>query len=220
MWLSEYNPWKYNPLAKQFGTKRVGSADCYSIGEMNLHSFDEHADVLAKTRAACVGELERLIAKVSECLAAGGKIMFLGNGGSASDAQHLSTELAVRFVRVRRALAALALGTNIAELTACANDFGFERVFSRQIEALGRPGDVLIALSTSGKSPNVVAAVRTAKELGIFTVAFTGESGGELMGLSDLLIAVPSTTTARIQEMHALLGHIMCEGIETQLGIG
>jgi len=114
----------------------------------------------------------------------------------------------------------MALGTNIAELTACANDFGFERTFSRQIEAVGRPGDVVIALSTSGNSPNVVAAVQAAKELGIFTVAFTGESGGELRGKADLLIAVPSATTARIQEMHALLGHILCEGIETQLGIG
>lgn len=181
---------------------------------MNPDSFDEHAEVLAKTRLTCVADLERLIVKVKESLAAGGKILFFGNGGSASDAQHLAAELSVRFVRERRALAGLALGANISEVTACGNDFGFERIFARQIEALGKAGDVAIAFSTSGKSANVVAAVLAAKERGIFTVAFTGESGGELQGLVDLLIAVPSRTTARIQEMHSLLGHVLCEGIE------
>ncbi len=187
---------------------------------MNLKSFDEHSEVLRKTRAACTSGLELLVAKVSERLAAGGKVLFLGNGGSASDALHLATELSVRFVKQRRALAGLALGANVAELTACANDFGFDSIFARQIEALGQPGDVVIALSTSGTSPNVVAAVRAAKERGIFTAAFTGETGGELRGLADLVIAVPSRTTARIQEMHSLLGHLLCEGIEEALGIG
>lgn len=181
---------------------------------MNFDSFDEHLDVLGKTRATCAAELERLIAKVAGSLAAGGKILFFGNGGSASDAQHLAAELSVRFVKQRRALAGLALGANVSEVTACGNDFGFDQVFARQIEALGRAGDVAIAISTSGKSPNIVAAVRAAKELGLFTVALTGESGGELRGLVDLLIAVPSRTTARIQEMHSLLGHLVCEGIE------
>ena len=183
-------------------------------------SFDEHVEVVAKTRVACAAELECLVAKVSERLSAGGKILFLGNGGSASDAQHLATELSVRFVRHRRALAGLALGANISEVTACGNDMGFDRIFARQIEALGLPGDVVIALSTSGKSGNIVAAIRAAKQRAIFTAAFTGESGGELRGLVDLLIAVPSTTTARIQEMHSLLGHLLCEGIEKTLEIG
>lgn len=186
---------------------------------MNLYAFDEHAEVLAKTRAACAEQLELLIVKVSDSLATGGKVLFFGNGGSASDALHLATELSVRFVKTRRALAGLALGANVAEMTACGNDFGFEQVFARQIEALGRPGDVAIALSTSGNSANVVVAVKAAKEWGIYTVAFTGESGGELRGLADLLIAVPSKTTARIQEMHSLLGHVMCEGVEAKLGI-
>jgi D-sedoheptulose 7-phosphate isomerase len=181
---------------------------------MNLHSFDEHAEVLARTRAACIPALELLTAKVVDSLAAGGKILFLGNGGSASDAQHLAAELSVRFVKQRRALAGLALGANVAEVTACGNDFGFDQVFARQIEALGRPGDVAIAFSTSGTSPNIVAAMRAARKLSLFTVAFTGESGGELRGLVDLLIAIPSKTTARVQEMHALLGHLLCEGIE------
>jgi len=189
-------------------------------GEMKLNSFDEHAEVLAKTRTACAAALGVLIDRVSEALLAGGKILFLGNGGSASDAQHLATELSVRFVKERRALAGLALGTNLSELTACGNDFGFDQIFARQIEALARPGDIVIALSTSGKSPNAVTAVRAAKERSIYTAAFTGESGGELRGLADLVIAVPSKTTARIQEMHALLGHVLCEGVEAKLGIG
>ena len=186
---------------------------------MNLNAFDEHVEVLTKTRGACAEPLESLIAKVSDSLGAGGKILFFGNGGSASDALHLATELSVRFVKQRRALAGLALGANVAEMTACGNDFGFEQIFARQIEAVGRAGDVAIALSTSGNSPNVLVAVKAAKERGIYTVAFTGESGGELRGLADLLIAVPSKTTARIQEMHSLLGHVMCEGVEAKLGI-
>ena len=185
---------------------------------MNPNAFDEHVEVLTKTRAACAEQVELLISKVSDSLAAGGKILFFGNGGSASDALHFATELSVRFVKQRRALAGLALGGNVAETTACGNDLGFEQIFARQIEALGRPGDVAIALSTSGRSPNVIAAVKAAKERGIYTVAFTGESGGELRGLADLLIAVPSRTTARIQEMHSLLGHVMCEGVEARLG--
>jgi D-sedoheptulose 7-phosphate isomerase len=184
---------------------------------MHRNSFDECAAVLAKTREACAEPMERLIARVSASLAADGKILFFGNGGSASDAQHLATELSVRFVRTRRAIAGLALGSNIAETTACANDFGFERIFARQIEALGAAGDVAIGLSTSGNSENILAAVEEAKARGIFTVGFTGESGGRLKGAVDLLIAVPSTTTARIQEMHSLLGHILCEGIEREL---
>ncbi|HVY94838.1 MAG TPA: SIS domain-containing protein [Bryobacteraceae bacterium] len=184
---------------------------------MHRNSFDEHAEVLAKTRENCSEPLERLIAKVSESLAAGGKILFFGNGGSASDAQHLAAELSVRFVKTRRALAGLALGSSIAEATACANDFGFERVFARQIEAIGAAGDVAIGLSTSGNSANVVAAVQEARKRGIFTAAFTGQSGGALKEAADLLIAVPSTVTARIQEMHSLLGHILCEGIEREL---
>jgi D-sedoheptulose 7-phosphate isomerase len=187
---------------------------------MKLNSFDEHAELLAKTRAACTGELEQLIVKVAASLAAGGKILFCGNGGSASDAQHLAAELSVRFVKERRALAGLALGTNAAELTACGNDFGFEQVFARQIEAVGRSGDVLIALSTSGRSANILAAVRAAQNCEIYAAAFTGESGGELRGLVELLIAVPGTTTARIQEMHSLLGHVLCEGVEELLSIG
>ncbi len=187
---------------------------------MNLNSFDEHQEVLSRTRVTCAVALDSLIAKAAECLEAGGKILFFGNGGSSSDALHLATELSVRFVRHRRALAGFALGANISEVTACGNDYGFDRVFARQIEALGKPGDMAVGLSTSGKSPNIIAAARAAKERSLFTVGFTGESGGELRSVVDLLIAVPSQTTARIQEMHSLLGHILCEGIEEKLKLG
>jgi D-sedoheptulose 7-phosphate isomerase len=117
-------------------------------------------------------------------------------------------------------LAGLALTTNTSALTACANDYGFEHLFSRQIAALGRPEDVAIGFSTSGNSPNIVTAIMQARQDGIFTAAFTGDSGGKLRGLPDLLIAVPSTSTARIQEMHILLGHLLCQEVEERLGIG
>jgi len=210
--------WNRFLAVQQFDTNTRDST-VVTIGLMQGNSFDECAEVLAKTREICAEPLDRLIAKVSESLAAGGKILFFGNGGSASDAQHLATELSVRFVKTRRSLAGMALGSNLAETTACANDFGFARIFARQIEALGAAGDVAIGLSTSGNSENILAAVEEAKARGIFTVAFTGESGGKLKGVADLLIAVPSTTTARIQEMHGLLGHILCEGIERNLNL-
>jgi D-sedoheptulose 7-phosphate isomerase len=194
---------------------------------MNSHSpadrarlrevFRDHAAVLAETEAACLGELESLIEKAVACLAGGGKILFFGNGGSAADSQHLAAELSIRFVRNRRALAGLALTTDTSALTACANDFGFEHIFSRQIEALGRPGDVAIGFSTSGNSPNVLRGLATARECGLFAVAFTGASGGALREVADLLLAVPSGNTARIQEMHGLLGHAFCQELEERL---
>lgn len=183
------------------------------------NAFGEHGRVLEATQRACREPLEILIEKAAESLQAGGKVLFFGNGGSAADAQHLAAELTVRFVKDRRALAGLALTTDASALTACANDFGFERIFSRQIEALGRAGDIAIGFSTSGSSPNVVMAAQMAREKGLFTVAFTGDSGGKLRDEVDLLIAVPSTKTARIQEMHSLLGHLFCEGIEVKLGL-
>ena len=187
----------------------------------DLHgSIQEHAELLSRTEQACLDVLVRLAETVVACLARGGKVLFFGNGGSAADAQHLAAEFAVRFVRERRPLAGLALTTNTSALTACANDYGFEHLFSRQIAALGRPEDVAIGFSTSGNSPNIVTAIMQARQDGIFTAAFTGDSGGKLRGLPDLLIAVPSTSTARIQEMHILLGHLLCQEVEERLGIG
>jgi D-sedoheptulose 7-phosphate isomerase len=181
--------------------------------------FAEHARVAEATREICLPTLERAVHLVAEGLTAGNKILFFGNGGSAADAQHLAAEFTIRFVIKRPAFAGLALTPDSCVLTACGNDFGFEFLFSRQIEALGRPGDVAVALSTSGNSPNVVEGLRQARKSGLSTVAFTGRTGGKLAPEADVLIAIPSDNTARIQELHIVLGHLLCEEIESRLGM-
>ena len=154
---------------------------------------------------------------VVETLQAGGKVLLMGNGGSAADAQHIAAELVGRFERERRGLPALALTTDTSILTAIGNDFHFDQVFSRQIEALARPGDLVIGLSTSGNSPNVLEAVRVAKERGIKTIALAGKDGGKLSRQADIAIVVPSQNTARIQEVHITVGHIICAAVDTFL---
>lgn len=145
--------------------------------------------------------------------------MFFGNGGSAADAQHLAAELTVRYKLSRSAIAAIALSTDTSVLTAAANDLGFDQVFARQLEALGRPGDVAIAISTSCKSPNVIAALKQARSMGLVTATLGGKGGGELAGLADHFLVVPSDTTARIQEMHIILGQMLCGALELELGL-
>lgn len=148
---------------------------------------------------------------------AGRKVLFFGNGGSAADAQHLAAEFVGRFVRERRALAALALTTDSSAMTAIGNDYSYERVFARQLEALGSSGDVAVGISTSGNSPNVLAAIRAAKTMGIITVGLTGLRGGDLRSSVDYCMGVPSDRTPRIQEAHILIGHILCEIVEEEL---
>lgn len=155
-----------------------------------------------------------------EAVRNGNRILFCGNGGSAADAQHLAAELVGRLVRDRRALPALALTTDSSALTAIGNDYGFDEVFARQVEGLGRSGDVLVAISTSGNSPNVIRAVEVAKPMGITTVGLLGRNGGRLGPMVDLPIVVPAEETARIQEAHIFLGHVLCALIEQGLGIG
>ena len=181
--------------------------------------FAEHHDVARKTQGALGPAFAALTGACVASLKGGGKLMFFGNGGSAADAQHLATELTIRYKADRAAIAALALTTDTSALTAAGNDIGFERIFSRQIEALGRPGDVVIGISTSGKSPNVIAALKQAKAMRIVTAALTGKDGGDLPGLADHVLAVPSHTTARIQEMHITLGQMLCGAIEIELGL-
>jgi D-sedoheptulose 7-phosphate isomerase len=181
--------------------------------------FAEHADVARKTEGALADAFAGLVAACVTSLRGGGKLLFFGNGGSAADAQHLATELTVRYTANRAAIAALALTTDTSTLTAAGNDLGFERVFARQIEALGRPGDVAIAISTSGKSPNIIAALKQAKAMQLVTAALSGKGGGDLKGLTDHLLVVPSDTTARIQEMHITLGQMLCGAIEIELGL-
>ena len=158
--------------------------------------------------------LARLVAETITAIRRGNRVFFAGNGGSATDAMHLAAELVVRFRLNRAPLAALALGANQANLTATGNDFDFSQVFVRELRALARPGDLLLALSTSGNSPNIVACVEEAPRLGVTVFALTGETGGRLVSLCPCL-RVPSMITARIQESHIMLGHIFCDLVET-----
>src|SRR6476661_3890107 len=180
--------------------------------------FAEHHEVARKTEALAA-EFAGLVAACVQSIRGGGKILFFGNGGSAADAQHLATELSVRYRQDRAAIAALALTTDTSALTAAGNDLGFERVFARQIEALGCPGDVAVAISTSGKSPNVIAALKKARSMGIVAAAFGGKGGGDMAPLADHILAVPATTVARIQEMHIMRGPMLCGALELELGL-
>ena len=181
--------------------------------------FAEHAKVTRDTEAALAKAFGELVAACAISIRSGGKLMLFGNGGSAADAQHLATELTVRYKKNRAAIAAIALTTDTSALTAAGNDLGFEQIFARQIEALGKRGDVALAISTSGKSANVLAALRQAKGMGVITAALSGKGGGDLAKLSDHLLVVPSDTTARIQEMHILLGQMLCGAVEIELGL-
>ena len=165
------------------------------------------------------GAFASLVGACVKSIRGGGKLMFFGNGGSAADAQHLATELTVRYKADRAAIAAIALTTDTSALTAAGNDLGFEQIFARQIEALGRAGDVAIAISTSGKSPNVIAALEQAKAMKLVTAALGGKGGGDLAGIADHLLVVPSDVTARIQEMHIALGQMLCGALEIELGL-
>jgi D-sedoheptulose 7-phosphate isomerase len=161
-----------------------------------------------------IGRIAQFAEKSGAALRSGGKIVFFGNGGSAADAQHLAAELVVRLRTERPGLPALALTTNSSVLTAAGNDYGFERIFARQIESLVSQQDVLVALSTSATSPNIVKGVEAGRARGAFLVALTGESGGSLAGKVDLLLNVPSSDAQRIQEAHITIGHIACSLIE------
>jgi len=184
---------------------------------MIREAFEEHSRVLEKVHASLMDELERAAEMAESCLRKGGKILILGNGGSAADAQHFAAELVGRFERQRRPLPALALTVNTSTMTAVSNDFGFDHVFARQVEALAKEGDLLIAISTSGESENVAEAAKKARALGCPVLGFTGEGGGRLAQLTDVLIAVPSTTVSRIQEMHEICLHALAAWLEGRL---
>lgn len=181
--------------------------------------FAEHHDVARRTEAGLSDAFAGLLAACVASIRGGGKILLFGNGGSAGDAQHLATELTIRYKSNRAAIAAIALTTDTSTLTAAGNDLGFERIFARQIEALGKPGDVAIAISTSGKSPNIIAALRQARAMKLVTAGLGGKGGGDMVGICDHLLVVPSDTTARIQEMHITLGQMLCGALEIELGL-
>ena len=176
--------------------------------------FSEHLSVAERAARELPPVIGQIVTAVHTCVRGGNQILACGNGGSAADAQHLVAELVGRFRDERRALAAVALTADTAILTAVGNDYGYERIFARQVEALARPGDLLFAISTSGNSPNVVQAAQTARRLGCTVVAFTGARGGELASHADVLLKAPSNTVARIQEVHTLCIHVLCESLD------
>lgn len=180
-------------------------------------AIDELMEALASSRSSLMQQVQQLAETAKSTLDSDNKIMFCGNGGSASQAQHIATELSGRYKDDRRPLAGLALTADSSALTAIGNDYGFDEIFARQVEALGTEGDLLIGLSTSGNSQNVVRAIERANEIGIQTVGFTGESGGKLASICDSVLKVESTITARVQEIHLLCGHMMCELIDEML---
>jgi D-sedoheptulose 7-phosphate isomerase len=186
-------------LAKVAASLREGA-------ELRMQISRDHADAIVEAASA-----------ITECLRAGGKLLLFGNGGSAADAQHLAAEFVGRFIGERRALPAIALTTDSSILTAVGNDYGFEHIFERQIEGLGRANDVAIGISTSGNSPNVIAAVQAAKKRGLKTIGLIGNDGGMLAKCVDTAITVCAANTARIQECHIAIGHLFCELVELDL---
>jgi len=179
--------------------------------------LEESAQVKKAVAKNMVSEIGRMVNFIITAYKAGGKVVLFGNGGSAADAQHIACELVGRFMLKRQAFPALALTTNTSTLTAVANDCGYETVFSRQVEALVDEKDVVIGISTSGDSPNVLEAIKLAKTKGAKTIGLTGGNGGKLAAVADLVLIVPSDSTPRIQEAHITIGHIVCELVEREL---
>jgi phosphoheptose isomerase len=182
-----------------------------------VQALNDSADLKRMAAHQVAREIVMAAEKIASSLSSGGKLLLFGNGGSAADAQHIAAEFVGRFQCDRAPWPAVALTTDTSALTAIGNDYGFEEIFARQVRALGRPGDVVVAISTSGQSPNVVAGVLTARAMGLATIALTGFDGGELARVADLAIIVPGRTTARVQECHITIGHVVCESVERLL---
>lgn len=180
-------------------------------------SLEALAGLAARVSADQAEEIAAIADRYEAALRGGGTLFFAGNGGSAADAQHLATEYVVRYQTTRPAMRAIALTTDTSLLTACANDLGFDEVFSRQVEALAEPGDLLVLHSTSGESPNVIRAAQAAKARGVTVVAFLGKSGGQLKELADAALVIPADDTARIQELHLAIEHVICDLVEDRL---
>ncbi len=178
--------------------------------------FSESIQIKEELLRTCVGTILEVTRLFIDCLKKGGKVIVFGNGGSASDSQHIAAELVGRFKKDRAPLPAIALTTNTSIITAIANDYSYDFVFSRQVEALAQKNDLIVGISTSGKAKNVAAGIKQAKKMGLVTVALTGGDGGDLSKLADVCLAVPSAITARIQEAHITIGHIICEIVEEE----
>jgi len=183
------------------------------------NEFDEHRLAVEATARDVGRSFAAALQILEHSLRRGGKLLLFGNGGSAADAQHIAAELVIRYKSDRPAIAAIALTTDSSALTACGNDLGFDALFERQIEALGRKDDVAIGISTSGKSQNVLRGLRQARAMELRTVGLAGGTGGEMPSLCDAVIVIPSSITARIQEMHITIGHMLCKALEQRLGL-
>jgi D-sedoheptulose 7-phosphate isomerase len=181
---------------------------------MVLDELNHHRLTIDKVISSLVPQIEEGCKLITETILSGAKVLIAGNGGSAADAQHIAAELTGRFVKERKALPAIALTVDTSALTAISNDYGYEMVFQRQIEALARPSDLFIAISTSGNSANIITALKAAKEMGCKTLGLSGRDGGLMNDLCDLNIVIPENNTARIQEMHILIGHILCNAVD------
>ena len=181
--------------------------------EIFEQSIEEHLTMIRSLQGE-LPVLRQIAERMTSAVVQGHKIVWCGNGGSAADSQHLAAELTGRFLKERRALPSVALTVNTSALTAIGNDYGYEYVFRRQVEAICRRGDVLVGISTSGSSKNVCHALETAREMGVITVAFTGANGGPMANIADLTLRVPSSATPRIQEAHILCGHMICQYVE------
>ena len=182
--------------------------------EIILENFTEHCEVLEKSKDNLIDKIEQAATLVTNTIEQGGKLMICGNGGSAADSQHIAAEVVGRFKKERRGLPAIALTTDSSILTAIGNDYGFDKIYSRQIEAIAVSRDLLIAISTSGNSKNMIEGVKAARKIGCTVVGLSGMSGGILNSICNLTINVPSNNTARIQEVHILISHIICELLE------
>ena len=182
-------------------------------------NFTEHLEVQKNTIETLENKIFKASEMIADCLKNKGLVVWCGNGGSASDSMHLSTELLGRFKNNRKSLRSMSLAGDSSSITCISNDFGYENLFSRQLEGLANKNDILISLTTSGNSKNVINAIKKAKKLNLKTILMSGNSGGKCFGLTDLELIIPSTSTARIQEMHMLIGHTLCELIEEHLNL-
>jgi D-sedoheptulose 7-phosphate isomerase len=179
-----------------------------------LSLIEEHERAIAALKTDCLTDISRFAEACREAIAAGHTVYLMGNGGSACDCQHFAAELVGRFQKERRAMASVALTTDTSILTALANDYGYDAVFVRQVEALVKAGDVVVGITTSGNSPNILKALAKARELGAVTVGLTGRTGGKMRDLCDICIRIPADVTARIQEAHLLIEHMVCQRLE------
>ena len=188
-----------------------------NVGKFFDDEFSEHDITVVATRDVLREPFKKLLTACVKSIQAGGKIVFFGNGGSASDAQHLATELTIRQKENRVPIAAIALTTDTSALTATGNDLGFDQLFARQVTAICKPEDIIIGISTSGNSENVIKGLQAAKALGCVAAGFGGKDGGPMRAIADPFLIVPSTTTSRIQEMHIIIGHMLCGALELEL---